>query len=131
MAFTFYTAHKLFIPKGNDNEQSDQPATVELHPLSQGDLWKLTAWSERFDKLFNNSDSKDAQAIVEAMVEIKPYLEQYATHLINVNVDDKPISPPELADYPAFLPLVTEIVQELIARTVITEEQKKKSEKQS
>lgn len=123
MAYNLVNKQVKIIPEWNDNKESETPIEIVLKPLKTKTYWEAMAVCQKAQADDGKIDFKIMAEIPEAL---RSVCGEGIVSMANLTIDEKPLKPINIVDYPALLSLVTEIVLKLIEISTITSEDKKK-----
>ncbi|MDI6756444.1 MAG: hypothetical protein QME32_00310 [Endomicrobiia bacterium] len=123
-----------FVPQWNGNDKEAEPIRLELARLTLEDYWKVATVCSYFGE-FNRSGLDVSVAKIascgEVVKEITPLIKKYVVGISGLYVDDVLAKAEDLSGTAQFLPLILEIIGELLRISTIDEALKKKSEASS
>ena len=126
------TKKTTFIPAWNGNRSENEPIRLELLRLSVEDYWKVAAIisyiSDNARADISLLTAAKLSSHEEIMKDIPGIIGRYVVSIANLTVDDSPAKPSDLTRTAQLLPLVVEVLAELLCISTLDSVLKKRLE---
>lgn len=115
-----------FIPAWNKNKKSENPIKIHFNPLSIDAYCELIDIAQKARE--NTTDGKitDFSVMGKLALRMFPVFKRSITQIENIANGNRAITVEELVESPEFIELNSEIMNEMIIRASITQDDKKK-----
>lgn len=131
MTIKISTKGITFTPSWNDNKSSNKPITILLGRLTLEDYWRVSSLCVALGDM-NKIEAKNRAAdFADIAKELSPIFSRYVGEIKNLTVDDAPAKSSDLTKTAQLLPLVFEVLPELLTISTLDEGLKKKLKESS
>lgn len=131
MAIKISTKGITFTPVWNDNKSSDDPVTIDLGRLTLEDYWKVSSLCVALGDMAKTEAKNRITDFADIAKELTPIFSRYVLGIKNLSVDDVPAKAVDLTKAAQLLPLVYEILSELLVISTLDDGLKKKLKESS
>ena len=134
MAYNLNRTTSTFIPEWNNNQESKEPIEIEFNPLNIDDYCEVLDISVKSRENTESSKNKKGKEVlkikdfsVQGKITIRliPIFKNNIVKISNLTINDQPVKPEEIVRSPELMELSSEIMNEMIAHAVVSEDDKK------
>jgi hypothetical protein len=115
-----------FVPDWNKNKKSDNPIKIHFNPLSIDCYCELIDIAQKARENTETGKIKDFSVMGKLALRMLPVFKKNITKIENITNGNRIIIIEELVESPEFIELNSEIMNEMIIRATITQDDKKK-----
>ena len=126
MAFNLDRKIKEFIPVWNENRKQAEPIKLELKFLDIENYCELIDISQGARENIEKGKIKDFSSVGKLASRMLPVFKTNIVKISNLTIDNRPIKIEELVLSPEFIELNSEIMNEMILNTMVSDTDKKK-----